>query len=164
MYALKMPEQLVIELIKKELKNCYNKSNSRYDIRPLNSISKLPIFIKIKIKNVKAPIRVDSDGSDKMVFGLDHRFLLTITPSYPYQPPELTWLSEIFHPNIKHPEEGGKLCLKLLKNWDGCIGLSGLIEGIIALLLNPNPLSPLDSPSCTKAAEIMNKNYKINAL
>ena len=66
------------------------------------------------------------------------------------------WQSEIFHPNLMLPEDGGSVCTKLLADWDFSNNLMGFIKGIEALLANPNPQSPWGTDSCTMAAQHFN--------
>lgn len=90
-----------------------------------------------------------------------HRFAMTITADYPFQKPQVSWLTPIFHPNIMMPEDGGFLCNKLLDDWSFNSTLLMFVKGIEYLLLNPNPLSPFGTETCTLAAEYFNKAHMV---
>jgi ubiquitin-protein ligase len=82
---------------------------------------------------------------------------MEISEDYPYQKPLVIWATPIFHPNIMVPEDGGFVCTKLLENWGFDSNLLLFIKGIEALLSNPNPTSPYGTESCTRAAELFNR-------
>lgn len=83
-----------------------------------------------------------------------HKVRVRLNRSFPYPGGiEVTWLSPIFHPNIR--SEDGKVCIHLLNNWSGLNSLSSLARGLIQLLENPNPRDALDK----RAAEYFAKNF-----
>ncbi|EHY64384.1 ubiquitin-conjugating enzyme E2 A [Nematocida ausubeli] len=68
---------------------------------------------------------------------------MTFTESYPQHPPEISFISEIFHPNI-YPN--GELCLDILKNkWNSAYGIGQVLLCIQSLLNDPNTNSPANS-------------------
>ena len=59
------------------------------------------------------------------------------------------------------PEDGGYVCTKLLDKWTFNSNLIAFIKGIEVLLASPNPKSPFENDTCTRAAEYFNKHvYK----
>ncbi|HII38592.1 TPA: hypothetical protein HA318_01140 [Candidatus Micrarchaeota archaeon] len=55
---------------------------------------------------------------------------------------EVTWLSPIFHPNIR--SEDGKVCIKLINQWAEGQTVKQVVDALKQLLENPNPASPLN--------------------
>ena len=74
-------------------------------------------------------------------------FLLELLMSerYPIEPPKVTFLTPIYHPNI---DQHGRICLDLLNmppkgNWKPSINIMTLLTSIQLLLNEPNPDDPL---------------------
>ncbi|XP_049787313.1 ubiquitin-conjugating enzyme E2 T-like isoform X4 [Schistocerca cancellata] len=67
---------------------------------------------------------------------------IQIPEKYPFEPPQVKFLTPIYHPNI---DSGGRICLDLLKvgKWKATITLSYLLMSIRLLLAEPNPSDPL---------------------
>ncbi len=85
-----------------------------------------------------------------------HQVKITLNREYPYPAGlEVTWMTQIFHPNIR--EEDGKVCIHLLNAWSADITVLSLCRGIKQLLENPNPLDPLNKP----AADYYIENPKV---
>ena len=73
---------------------------------------------------------------------------LEFTPSYPYESPNVTFVTPMFHPNIY---EDGNICLDILhENWAPTYNISSILLSISSLLTDPNP----DSPANPKAARL----------
>jgi ubiquitin-conjugating enzyme E2 D/E len=67
---------------------------------------------------------------------------LTFTNSYPFKPPEVKFITRIFHPNIS---EQGSICLDILKSqWTPSLTISKLLLSISSLLAEPNAKDPLN--------------------
>ncbi len=72
-----------------------------------------------------------------------HRVRIRLLRDYPYPGGlEVTWLSPIFHPNIR-PQDG-RVCIQLLNAWSEGLSLVSLAAGLKQLLENPNPKDPLN--------------------
>jgi peroxin-4 len=78
--------------------------------------------------------------------GYSHgRWLLSITvpPQYPNQPPTITFVTKICHPNVSW--ETGEVCLDVLKeNWTPILGVVGVLDSVGRLLGEPGVDSPLN--------------------
>lgn len=76
-------------------------------------------------------------------------------PNYPFQPPNIMFKTQIFHPNIN---KLGVICLDILKNnWTPCLDIHHVLLSISSLLDDPNPNDPL-SP---EVADVYKKDKKM---
>eukprot|EP01095_Lingulamoeba_sp_RSL-Kostka_P007310 TRINITY_DN2312_c2_g1_i4.p1 TRINITY_DN2312_c2_g1~~TRINITY_DN2312_c2_g1_i4.p1 ORF type:complete len:122 (+),score=11.99 TRINITY_DN2312_c2_g1_i4:246-611(+) len=77
--------------------------------------------------------------------------------NYPNNPPKVTFVSPIFHPNVY---SNGDLCLDILQNnWKPIYTVSTVLTSIRSLLDDPNPASPANPIAATLFKENM-KQYK----
>lgn len=83
----------------------------------------------------------------------ENSFMLTIRRDYPFMKPGIRWLTDIFHPNIAPPSDGGVVCTRLLQEWRADRTLLSLVEGIANLVEHPNTAEPLHFDSCMKARD-----------
>ena len=68
---------------------------------------------------------------------------LEFTEEYPDKPPDVRFLTKMFHPNIY---ADGKICLDILqKEWSPLLDIGAVLQSIQSLLNDPNPDSPANS-------------------
>ena len=62
--------------------------------------------------------------------------------NYPFTPPKFKFVTPIYHPNI---DDQGAICLSILKDgeWKPSTRVVSILEGILGLLVTPNPDDPL---------------------
>ena len=79
---------------------------------------------------------------------------------YPVCPPNVIFITPIFHPNIS--EAGGSICVDVLntENWSPLCGFSAIVSSIILLLDMPNNSSPLNGSAATANAKKSAEEYK----
>lgn len=72
--------------------------------------------------------------------------VLTLPADYPFKPPQVNFVTRIYHPNITN-DSLGNICLGILKpeNWKPSSKLAGVLEAIRALLVEPQPDDPLEA-------------------
>lgn len=94
----------------------------------------------------------------------EHRVKITLTRMFPFEPPQIEWLTPIFHPNIEPPKsEGslGRICVEFVNDkWTPQAHLNGVIEALSYMLHNPNPDDPLADDTCQDAATFFKKFLK----
>lgn len=77
---------------------------------------------------------------------------LTFSEEYPTKPPQVKFVSKLFHPNVYND---GRICLDILQNqWSPIYDVWAVLTSIRSLLGDPNPNSPANS----EAANIYNTN------
>ncbi len=80
--------------------------------------------------------------------------ILLFDENYPNHPPEVSFISEMFHPNIY---KNGDLCLDIIKNkWSPSYDVFGILLSIQSLLNDPNNSSPANP----EAAHLYEKNIE----
>lgn len=70
------------------------------------------------------------------------KFCATFKDTYPIEPPKVTLLSKIFHPNI---DLQGNVCLNILReDWSPVLDVQSILIGLLMLFLEPNATDPLN--------------------
>ncbi|KAI0866330.1 ubiquitin-conjugating enzyme [Xylaria cubensis] len=64
---------------------------------------------------------------------------------YPFKPPQINFVTRIYHPNITN-DSMGNICLGLLKpeNWKPASRVRAVLDAVRQLLVEPNPDDPLE--------------------
>ncbi|KAK6190291.1 hypothetical protein SNE40_002196 [Patella caerulea] len=95
-----------------------------------------------KIDLLEAQI-VGGEGTpyEKGIFKLE----IQLPERYPFEPPKVRFVTQIYHPNI---DNGGRICLDTLKMppkgaWKPCLNISTVLTSIQLLMAEPNPEDPL---------------------
>jgi len=111
---------------------------------------------------ITARLRDDSDLSilDVEIFDVEAPYSggvfhleLHVTPRFPCEPPNVRFITPVYHPNI---DDGGRICLDLLKmptketqglpskgTWNPMMKLTTVLAGIRQLMTEPNCNDPL---------------------
>ncbi|XP_054713837.1 nedd8-conjugating enzyme UbcE2M-like [Uloborus diversus] len=75
-------------------------------------------------------------------------FSFAVGQNYPYEPPKVKCLTEIYHPNI---DLEGNVCLNILReDWKPVLTINSIVYGLQFLLLEPNPEDPLNETAATQ--------------
>ena len=87
-------------------------------------------------------------GEGTVYEGLSYKLSLKFPTGYPYEPPQVTFTTPCFHPNV---DQYGNICLDILKEkWSAVYNVRTILLSIQSLLGDPN----LDSPLNGHAASI----------
>ena len=99
---------------------------------------------------------------------------ITFPEEYPFKPPNITFETKIYHPNIGSSGVNvGHISLDMLCfNWSPTHNMSTVLLSIISLLLDPNPDEPLepeiarlykdDLSKFTEVAKLWTQQYAVD--
>jgi ubiquitin-conjugating enzyme E2 D len=97
--------------------------------------------------NIMGPIKTPYEGG---IFKLS----ITFSTLYPFKPPQVRFITKIFHPNI---DSAGGICVDILKHaWSPILNIEKILLSICSLLNDPNPKDPL----VQYAADLYTKDRK----
>merc|ERR1711860_282720 len=70
---------------------------------------------------------------------------VTIPERYPFEPPNVQFVTKVYHPNV---DTSGRICLDFLKmppagSWKPSLNVAAILTSIRVLLAEPNPKDPL---------------------
>mmetsp|Transcript_68671 Transcript_68671/g.217192 ORF Transcript_68671/g.217192 Transcript_68671/m.217192 type:complete len:193 (+) Transcript_68671:117-695(+) len=69
---------------------------------------------------------------------------ITLSNSYPFEPPKMKFLTNVWHPNVS--SQSGAICLDILKDqWSPALTLKTALLSLQALLSSPEPSDPQDA-------------------
>jgi len=89
-------------------------------------------------------------GEGTVYEGMTFKLSLKFATSYPFEAPQVTFITPCFHPNV---DQYGNICLDILKEkWSAAYNVRTVLLSIQSLLGDPN----LDSPLNGHAASIWN--------
>jgi len=95
------------------------------------------------------------------------QLIIRFTEEYPFKPPSVKFLDEIFHPNIYRD---GKICVSILQGeWSAAMNVEKILHSISSLLMDPNTSSPANREAsilyssnyneyCSRIIKIINNN------
>lgn len=73
---------------------------------------------------------------------------IRITPEYPFKPPEMRFITKIWHPNVS--SQTGAICLDTLGTaWSPVLTLKSALISLQSLLSSPEPKDPQDAEVAT---------------
>ncbi|CAI5715586.1 unnamed protein product [Peronospora destructor] len=108
-------------------------------VKPLNGVRYLPQEEE-QLGEIHAELRGPEDTPYE---GGYFTVKLTLTKSFPEQPPRGVFLTKIFHPNVSQP--AGDICVNTLKkDWQPTLGLAHVLQVVRCLLIVPFPESSLN--------------------
>lgn len=139
---------LVKPILVKRINNEIDDLNAYLEL----SISNVPEDVKFPIMLSISLINSSARASEKEI-ARGHQFDLILSEDYPFERPRAIWKTQIFHPNIMTPEDGGFVCIRSLDNWSFGSNLTSFVVGVENLLADPNPMNPYGTDSCIKASK-----------
>ena len=144
------------ELLKKQLKD-------------LNKNSELPFNVGLIDENDFYKWSVIFTGPEDTIYeGGFFKAILSFPEDFPQNPPEMRFITEMFHPNIY---KDGKVCISILhspgvdvfnsqekaeERWRPSLGVEQILLSVISMLNAPN----CDSPANVDAAVMFRNNRK----
>ena len=96
-------------------------------------------------------------------YGGFFRLKINFPDNYPNSPPEIFFITPIWHPNITFStNEKGKVCISQLNNWNPNRRIIGILIAIYALLVDPYPKSALNTDAAKPLLQLEKKEYYKN--
>ena len=97
-------------------------------------------------------------------YGGFFRLKIIFPIDYPNSPPTIYFITPIWHPNISFStNEKGKVCISQLNDWNPQRRIIIILIAIYALLVDPNPFSPLNKDAAEQLQKLeKNEYYKNN--
>ena len=97
-------------------------------------------------------------------YGGFFRLKIMFPIDYPKSAPTIYFITPIWHPNISFStNEKGKVCISQLNDWNPQRRIIIILIAIYALLVDPNPFSPLNNVAAQQLQKIeKNEYYKNN--
>ncbi|ETO83060.1 hypothetical protein F444_02862 [Phytophthora nicotianae P1976] len=119
--------------VRKELEECQKDSH-------LSGVTAVPVNVASLSElrgSIKGPEATPYEGGH---FELE----IVIPPKYPFEPPQMRFLTKIWHPNIS--SQTGAICLDILKDaWSPALTIKTALLSIQALLSAAEPTDPQDA-------------------
>ncbi len=139
-----MAKPVLLRRLRNDLREVYGMPE--VSIPEFDESMELPFTFHVAVDGVKG-------YSAPGVETLHHEFDLVLGKDFPYERPRVVWTTDIFHPNILAPSEGGGVCVADRDHWNFDSRLGEFISAVTDLIKNPNPYNPLVSETCSAAAE-----------
>ena len=116
------------------------KKRLQNDYKRLMQEKEFYVYAKPKENNILQWEAVIIGPRDTAWEGATLMLQLDFTEEYPNKPPQVKFLSEMFHPNV---DADGRICLDILTNqWTPIYDVHAVLLSIQSLLSDPNPNSP----------------------
>ena len=110
----------------------------------INNLKKEPptgISISVNEKNILFWEAIIIGPNDSPWEGGFFQLRINIPDDYPYKPPNIKFLTQMFHPNIYRD---GKICLDILQDkWSPVYDIRSVLISLQSLLTDPNLNLPL---------------------
>lgn len=142
-------------IVLRRIRNDLSRLKSGITVSEIPEDLVFPLELNIHVSGIRG---YESPGISRT----EHDFNLILGDDFPYERPRVRWISEIFHPNIMSPSEGGLVCVMGVDHWDFSTGLDTFIHDLTDLINNPNPDNPLRSETCSAAAEWFQNQVQSN--
>ena len=147
----------------------FSKELLKKQLRDLNKRTDLGFIVGLIDDNDYYKWSVLFQGPEDTIFeGGFFKAILTFPEDFPQNPPEMKFITEMFHPNIY---KDGKVCISILhspgvdeynlqekaeERWRPSLGVEHILLSVISMLNDPN----CDSPANVDAAVMFRNNRK----
>ena len=112
--------------------------------REMDNITKDPpegVSVSMENGNIYKWDAIITGPQDSPYEGGIFRLNITFPVDYPFRPPEVTFITKVYHPNINFK---GDICLDILKEqWSAALTVRSVLVSLCSLLNEPNPANPL---------------------